>query len=317
MAKNYTTPESCINHFLEIEFLNTKEYTRDKCRWSLDRTKRALIAGGFDASPYKIDESAIKYLLDVVWKDKSVSHKKGEFSYLQRYLLFYKNDVTRRMKVVFPQDMRVNVDWLEDDQYEALINAPKTALQELVIHLELCMGLRSVEVCRIMLSEVHNTRSKPHINVRGKGRGDGKYRSVPFYNNTREILERWMKHRNEIVSVVRSYNPNWVDPGTLVLWCHYKNKPAAGAYNEHTGALDDMVLDPLRESLGFHFANHTLRRTFGRRMYRAEVPVETIAKILGHESTVETLKYIGVNLDDMDEGMAKLAEYDRKMKQLA
>jgi len=27
---------------------------------------------------------------------------------------------------------------------------------------------------------------------------------------------------------------------------------------------------------------------------------------------METLKYIGVNLDDMDAGMAKLAEYDRK-----
>ena len=64
--------------------------------------------------------------------------------------------------------------------------------------------------------------------------------------------------------------------------------------------------------LGFHFANHTLRRTFGRRLFHAEVPVETIFIFLGYGSTTETLKYIGVNLDDMDAGMAKLAQYDRK-----
>ena len=89
-------------------------------------------------------------------------------------------------------------------------------------------------------------------------------------------------------------------------------QPDAGSYAEHSGALDDKVIVPLRERLGFHFANHTLRRTFGRRLFHAEVPVETISKFLGHESTVETLKYIGVNLDDMDEGMAKLAQYDRR-----
>lgn len=73
-----------------------------------------------------------------------------------------------------------------------------------------------------------------------------------------------------------------------------------------------MVVEPLRERLGFHFANHTLRRTFSRHLFHAEVPVEAISEFLGHESTTETLKYIGVNLDDMDAGMAKLAQYDRR-----
>ena len=39
-------------------------------------------------------------------------------------------------------------------------------------------------------------------------------------------------------------------------------------------------------------------------MYRAGVEVATIAKILGHESTEVTLKYIGVDLDDMRGAMA-------------
>lgn len=216
------------------------------------------------------------------------------------------------MKIVLPQDMRVNADWLEDEQYEALMTEPKTALEEMVIHLELCMGLRNVEVCRLRLNDIYDTGPKAYINVRGKGRGDGKYRTVRFHYLTKEVLARWLDEREKIVRFVRSYNPRWEDPGTLIIWCHYKNRPDAGSYGEHTGALDDKVIVPLRKRLGFHFANHTLRRTFGRRLFHAEVPIETISKFLGHESTVETLKYLGINLNDMDEGMAKLARYDRK-----
>ena len=48
-------------------------------------------------------------------------------------------------------------------------------------------------------------------------------------------------------------------------------------------------------------------------MYHAGVDIETISKFLGHESTVETLKYLGINLDDMDKGMDLLEKYDREM----
>ena len=48
-------------------------------------------------------------------------------------------------------------------------------------------------------------------------------------------------------------------------------------------------------------------------MYHAGVDIETISKFLGHESTIETLKYLGINLDDMDAGMKCLDEYDQKM----
>jgi integrase len=41
-----------------------------------------------------------------------------------------------------------------------------------------------------------------------------------------------------------------------------------------------------------------LRRTGGRLMWLAGVPIETIASIMGHESTDMTLQYIGVNLTD-------------------
>ena len=312
MAMNTRTPESCIYEFLNKEFIGAKQYTKDKCRWSLFRSKRRLEDAGFDAMPRNIDAGAFHYLLYEAWADYAVSYQESEYEYLKRYVKFFGNHVTDSMKVIFPQDMRVNVDWLTDEQYEILLNCPKTPLQDIVIHLELCMGLRNAECARITLDDIHDGGLKPYINVRGKGRGNGKYRTIRFHYETKVILDRWLEQRNKIVAKVRAYNPNWKDPGTLLITDQYKNKPSSKAFAEHSGSLDDAVIDPLRKQLGFHFANHTLRRTFGRRFFHAEVPIETISKFLGHESTMETLKYLGINLDDMDAGMNKLAEYDRK-----
>lgn len=309
---NARTPEGCIYEFLEKNFKGAKPYTKDKCRWSLFRSKKKLEAAGYDAMPKKIDEDAFMYLLTEAWADYAVSYQESEYEYLKRYVKEFGNDVPDNLHYEFPQDMRVNVDWLTDEQYEILLNCPKTPLQDIVIHLELCMGFRNAECARLMLDDIHAGGMKPYLNVRGKGRGNGKYRTVRFHYETKGILDRWLEQRTKIVAKVRAYNPNWEDPGTLLITNQYEEKPDSHAYGEHTGSLDDAVIIPLREQLGFHFANHTLRRTFGRRLFHAEVPIETISKFLGHESTMETLKYIGVNLDDMDAGMAKLAQYDRK-----
>lgn len=312
MATNTRTPESCIYEFLNKEFKGSKAYTRDKCRWSLFRSKKRLEEAGYDAMPKNITEDALMYLLQEAWADYAVSYQESEYEYLKRYVTHFGNKVAKELKYVFPQDMRVNVDWLTDEQYEILLNCPKTPLQDIVIHLELCMGLRNAECCRIMLSDVYPGGQKPYINVRGKGRGSGKYRTVRFHYDTKPILDRWMEQRAKIVAKVRAYNPTWEDPGSLLITDQYVNRPDSHAFGEHTGSLDDAVIVPLREQLGFHFANHTLRRTFGRRLFHAKVPVETISKFLGHNSTIETLKYIGINLDDMDEGMSLLAQYDNK-----
>jgi integrase len=52
-------------------------------------------------------------------------------------------------------------------------------------------------------------------------------------------------------------------------------------------------------------SHHTLRRTFGRIMYRAAPDrVPTIAKIMGHDSIDQCPKYLGIDPDDMTAMMA-------------
>lgn len=61
----------------------------------------------------------------------------------------------------------------------------------------------------------------------------------------------------------------------------------------------DNHLKALQMETGIKFlGHHTLRRTGGRLMWLARVPIETIASVMGHESTEMTLRYFGVNLGD-------------------
>ncbi len=78
--------------------------------------------------------------------------------------------------------------------------------------------------------------------------------SVEMTSISVERLDRWMEQRAKIVAKVRAYNPTWRDPGTLLITDQYKNKPDSHAFAEHSGSMDDSVIVPLREQLGFHFA---------------------------------------------------------------
>jgi len=66
-------------------------------------------------------------------------------------------------------------------------------------------------------------------------------------------------------------------------------------------------LKQISEASGVRFAPHDLRRTFGNRHWRAGTPIETIARLMGHESVDMTFKaYIGVQMEDMLSAQAKL-----------
>jgi len=64
------------------------------------------------------------------------------------------------------------------------------------------------------------------------------------------------------------------------------------------GALDARLKALQKESGVAFLGHHTLRRPGGRLMWLAKVPIETIASVMGHESTEMTLRYIGINLGD-------------------
>jgi len=251
-----------------------------------------------ESLPYKITEKDIRLLLDEM-EDMGLARntQKGYIAALRRITEFYDNNAIKRMNLRWPADSRPNADWLTLDQAKRLLALKKTPLQELGVHLELCLGLRRIEILRMKTEDIHDS----YITVRGKGQMGGKLRNVPYHRDTINVLTAFNRYRQDLIEAARSRRPaSTAVPEEYVIRLEGS---VLRTYDPDGWGWDKTVIVPMREALGFQFSNHTLRRTFGRIMYRASVPVATIAQIYGHESTDVTLRYIGVDLDDMSAAM--------------
>lgn len=108
---------------------------------------------------------------------------------------------------------------------------------------------------------------------------------------------------------IHEYDPTWEVPEQLLIWGHYENRPTGGCYTERSHSLNRAVIHKVRDRAGFNFSNHTLRRTFGRTLYRAGIPIETISKLYGHDDPRTTIRYLGIDLDDMRSALARMYDY--------
>lgn len=257
---------------------------------------------GLNTLPNQIAESDIKKLLDCMASENlAIATRKGYLSALKKYLAtFNRVSVMEHVDYSLPHDQRPKVDWLSSSQAAALMQCTKSPIQEIVIHCELCLGMRRVEVVRLRVADLHETEG--YMTVRGKGSQGGKPRTIPYNKDTDAVMRLAISRRNDMIrKALEHYPVSTIIPDNLIIW---EKAGRLHTYSEEGYGIDKVVSEPLSKQLGFHFSNHTLRRTFGRALYRAGVPVATIAKILGHESTEVTLRYIGVDLDDMRKAMA-------------
>lgn len=203
------------------------------------------------------------------------------------------NHVVDDIHPIWSQDLRQNVDWLTEEDATSLLNSTVlTPKERIIITLMLCMGLRRIEVIRLRLCDIHPDT----ITVHGKGHGDGKLRTVPYHPRFKSALKGWMIVRDDLVK-----GSGYRDDALIV----YRQGRSLNGYSQLGSAIDNLVRTATNRA-GYQCSCHTLRRTFARAMWHADVPVETIARILGHSNTVQTLRYIGANLDDMTDAMTKL-----------
>lgn len=298
MSRRPATPMSSVECMIR-EFKakswrapRTLRFYRDE----LSTIIRTLERGGRHTFPWDITEEDVKWLLDdYIKRNLTVSTRRGYISALRTWTEYYDNDVVRRMKIRWPADMRPNVDWITQAQAKELLAIPKTPAQDLVVHCELCLGMRRVEILRLRPDSFRGS----HVEILGKGSQGGKPRSMPYHRDTDRVVDRYLRYRKALIETVRMQRPSAVVPESLMIWARGSKLHEYGV----KGSGIDEMLKPLGEEIGVRFSNHTLRRTFGRTMYRSGVEVATISKMMGHESIDQTLKYIGVDLDDMNSAM--------------
>jgi len=164
---------------------------------------------------------------------------------------------------------------------------PKGQRDRLMILLLWCLGLRSGEMRSLRKENVKILNKNDKIalvTIKGKG---AKQRALMAVDKLFNHLTEYIKPLND---------------SDLLFPDRYNQKP-----------MDDTTVNKRIKKYAFmadisiHITAHCLRHSFATEMYYANVPLEAIKTILGHENLRETSLYIHVSQKDMTSALSLLA----------
>jgi integrase len=170
--------------------------------------------------------------------------------------------------------------WISKNQLLRLVQKAR-GREKVLVCLEGLNGLRRVEVLRLRSKDV--LFDEGALRILGKGRYGGKWRTIPMHPATRAALANWLKNK-ESADLVLPLSRSGVDA----------------------------ILRRLALRSGFDMkmskvSHHDLRRTFGRLSHRAGMSLVQLKNLYGHSSLDQTAGYIGLDRDEMREGLERFA----------
>lgn len=299
-----TTLSGCIEQFSDYLESEPALYSPSTVVYYTTHADIALtIIQAFDPDvlPYTVSKSHIQYLVsEIVVRGYSVKYCKHLITGLKKICKFYHNNIFDNTAFRWSVDARPAANWLTESQAAQLLSLDLSPIQELILHLELCMGLRRSEVGRLKVSDIHNG----YLDVHGKGSMGGKFRRIPFHHDTQKVLDRFLQYRRWLIDAHFARWGKCDIPEQLLIWSN--DSRGLFQYNIESGSGLDGILARISKLVCFDFSHHTLRRTFGRILHRSNVKIQTISKLLGHEDTATTVKYLGLDMDDMIDGMSMM-----------
>lgn len=267
--------------------------TLDAYKYLLRRDLIYLHEHGYSTTVSGIGSSEIEFLILTRWTG-APKYNHNRRSVFRQYLEYHGNRVFDEYPEPYGALMRINVDWLSDREAVRMYSVPMSPIEKLIIHLELRLALRRFDILNLTLGDVNNG----HLVVHGKG---NKIRTVPFVNDTLTALSDWKTCRKGITD---DTSPD----GPLLMIPRY------GAHRPGKTFVDNLVKDVCaRSGIVRPVSNHTLRRTCARMWYRAGVPLATISSLLGHADVKTTVKYLGLTMDDLNNGASM---YDRYFSEI-
>jgi len=314
MTRRPLTPEAAIENFRWYLTTQTpaKERTVNDYCATLKVIVRFFRKEGRDCLPWEITQGDVLWLLDsMIERNLKVATRKSYITPLKLWCSYYKNEEPSKLKIRWPKDMRPNADWLREEQARDLLAQEMEPFEELFVHCELCLGMRRIEVLRLTIQSFKGS----YVNILGKGPQDGKPRLMPYHRDTAMVLARYMRYRQSVVALATSKKPrSTIVPEDLLI---YLKGHTIKTYSEK-GSGPDAWLKRLGQLIGYvMLSNHTLRRTFGRTMYRSiiarsagpnrEAALVVVGVMMGIEDVRVLIDYLGINLDDMAEAMEVFA----------
>ena len=193
-------------------------------------------------------------------------------------------DVVKRARLLWnPAECQVDRTWITAEEYRRVMEeAPRR--DRLAMALGATMGLRCAEACALTLADVRGGK----VVVRGKGHGpDGKTAVLEMTEAVRRELEAYMAER---------------PAGTDALLVSRKG-----------GALECRGLyEAIRRAgrrAGVEMSPHTLRRLYATTLADAGVPLETISRMMRHETVETTMRcYLRADPRRMREASTRVDE---------
>ena len=289
----------------ELRDGNRAEITIKEYRWALKRMFQALFDAKLQTHPRMVGRTEINYIRDDYLVGGSERYKADMVSMMMGFAKWAGNQEMAKIRIGFGSIPTKRVRWLSNEQATNLkLNAQ--GIEKIIIHCELDLGMRRGEMLKLKVSDFSSGRINA-INLLGKGRYGGKPRTINWHPNTLASLEEYLEIRDKEIAKARKKNPGVQIPPNLLIY------EANGKLNAYKRSAIENIQNRLGERLGFHFSNHDLRRTCGRMMFRAGVPIEIIARKFGHSDTRTTMHYLGLDFEDLSAAEDLYAKYQASL----
>lgn len=153
-------------------------------------------------------------------------------------------------------------------------------------------ALRISDILPLTIDDVQDEKNRLRPAITVKEIKTGKLKQFPLNDSITDVMKEYLALRG------RSGLDSDTSP---FLFPSLKTKKAltrVQAYRILNGAAREVGLEKI--------GTHTLRKTFGYHMYKRTGNLALVQKLLNHSSSGDTLRYIGIEQEDMDEAYLRL-----------
>ena len=143
-------------------------------------------------------------------------------------------------------------------------------------------GLRISDLLRFNIEDIVDANGKVRDRVTVREKKTSKIKTFPFSSNVIQALTEYIAS---------------IDSSQTVLFRSRKGEKSITRQQAYR------ILNKAAKEIGIteSIATHSLRKTMGYHAYMAGVDVTRIQSILNHSSPKETLRYIGITQDELDD----------------
>lgn len=225
------------------------------------------------------------------------SHKAVSLSVTRMFLVHCKCKAASDWRIPYRIQVATNGVFLDELEVASIraVAAKMGPLVCLIYSLAVDNGLRIIDMRRLTMDNARELLATRRTTIIGKGRGGGKPGPLELSRMTEKPLRDWLEHREKELQHAPTDSP--------YLLAHYHR----GQVSVYSYSMLRIRLTELAEASGVHFRPHDLRRTYGHRLHVLGIPIETIARLLRHETINQSFRcYIGIQSDELREAQDRL-----------